>query len=282
METKSGADFARGPDDWKPFNDRVYDTLRRLHAAGYKICIFRRAPPPPPAAPRAPRSVRSRRRAPAEAADSTTPPHIPHPGAAHLCRYQNGITGALTGKTATTKKGNCDAFLTEARVPATAVFAPQQDGLRKPRPGMWCALRPPRPQAAWAQTPLFLCAQPHWLNPWARKPSSFPDHRNVNSIKILHNRDLIVSSYNGGVSPDLSMSFFVGDTAGRAGDHSDADRRARTPRSARLRPSLIFSRAWDAVRWVFLPPKPKRSATAASVPRLPLCSLAAASRRASG
>ena len=29
---------------------------------------------------------------------------------------------------------------------------------------------------------------------------------------------------NGGVAPDLSSSFFVGDAAGRPGDHSDSDR----------------------------------------------------------
>ena len=37
---KSGAQFARGPDDWKFFNGAVVDTVRRFHEDGYKVVIF--------------------------------------------------------------------------------------------------------------------------------------------------------------------------------------------------------------------------------------------------
>lgn len=33
-----------------------------------------------------------------------------------------------------------------------------------------------------------------------------------------------MAQHNGGVVPDLARSFFVGDAAGRDGDHSDVDK----------------------------------------------------------
>lgn len=35
--------------------------------------------------------------------------------------------------------------------------------------------------------------------------------------------DRFVNDFNGGVDVDMEASFFVGDAAGRRGDHSDAD-----------------------------------------------------------
>ena len=40
MLVKSGAQFARGSDDWKLFNGAVVDTVRRFHDDGYKVVIF--------------------------------------------------------------------------------------------------------------------------------------------------------------------------------------------------------------------------------------------------
>lgn len=45
VTTKSGSQFAQSEHDWVPFNQKVYPTLQRLHASGYKIVLFRRASP---------------------------------------------------------------------------------------------------------------------------------------------------------------------------------------------------------------------------------------------
>lgn len=36
--------------------------------------------------------------------------------------------------------------------------------------------------------------------------------------------DYMIAHCNGGVKPDLSQCMYVGDAAGRLGDHSDSDR----------------------------------------------------------
>ena len=41
---KSSARFAINADDWKPFNKNVYKVVKDLHAKGFKIVVFRRAP----------------------------------------------------------------------------------------------------------------------------------------------------------------------------------------------------------------------------------------------
>ena len=43
--SKSGADFPLGPDDWKLFNSKVPEVVQQYAADGYKIVIFRQAPP---------------------------------------------------------------------------------------------------------------------------------------------------------------------------------------------------------------------------------------------
>lgn len=40
MNTKSGAAFPRGADDWRLFNKKVPKEMRKLHEAGFKIVIF--------------------------------------------------------------------------------------------------------------------------------------------------------------------------------------------------------------------------------------------------
>ena len=41
VNTKSGAQFARGPDDWKLFNKKVPEVVKMYHKEGYKIVVFR-------------------------------------------------------------------------------------------------------------------------------------------------------------------------------------------------------------------------------------------------
>lgn len=113
-----------------------------------------------------------------------------------------------------------------------AVLAPQQDGFRKPLPGMWC-VREREGQGCVAQGSRGAQLQPRRAS--SRRPGGVLcgvlrclgtrrcEETFRQMLSSLSRRNLVMDSHNGGVKPDLSNSFFVGDAAGRDGDHSDAD-----------------------------------------------------------
>jgi DNA 3'-phosphatase len=102
-------------------------------------------------------------------------------------------------------KGAIDMVVAKAQVPMDALLATGSDQFRKPDTGMWR----------------------HYLELVHKKQQHLHPKTTTNTSSTSTNSS---SSSGGGIpsssssSVDLSACFFVGDAAGRAGDHSDSDK----------------------------------------------------------
>lgn len=103
-------------------------------------------------------------------------------------------------------KGAIDMVVAKAQVPMDALLATGSDQFRKPDTGMWRHY-----------LELVHKKQQHLLLRTTTNTSS----TSTNSSSSSSSGDTPSSSSS---SVDLSACFFVGDAAGRAGDHSDSDK----------------------------------------------------------
>lgn len=107
----------------------------------------------------------------------------------HPHSNQGGIKSALEGKMAVKVKEKINEFLEAMDLPITVLIAPASDRARKPDVGMWEFLR------------------------------DNLAHGHAPGAQCIQLTDCTIHI----VSADASQSFFVGDAAGRPGDHSDSD-----------------------------------------------------------